>query len=206
MHAQPGMTTHPVRLRVETPAQLERAHVIIRLALLIALGAIGGSSLYWLLYLALPALAALLISSKGPERYLAEDASRAVPVLRWLAAAYAYLWLLTDAVPSREPGGPVELEIDLDARPTVGSALLRLLYSLPPLVLLALLSIPACLLWVIGAIAILVRRRVPRVIADFFAMVLRYQFRLVAYHLSLFDRYPSFAEAPLAPVTHPGAV
>jgi hypothetical protein len=185
---------------------MERAHVIIRLSLLLAVGTIGCSSLYWLLYLVAPAVAALQISSKGSERYLAEDAPAIVRVLRWLAAAYAYLWLLTDAFPTSSEGGSVALEVESGGSPTTDSALLRLIYSLPALLVLAVLSIAAGLLWLLGAIAILVRRRMPHAIRNFLALTLRYQFRLAAYHLSLVDRYPSFEEAPLVPVPHSGTV
>jgi hypothetical protein len=41
---------------------------------------------------------------------------------------------------------------------------------------------------------ILVRRRLPAVVFEFFHMKLRGQFRLIAYHLSLVDVYPSFEE------------
>jgi uncharacterized protein DUF4389 len=192
------MSTHPVRLRVERPVRMERIHVLIRFVLLLSLGAIGCSSLYWLLYLALPALAALLISQKGVERYFAEDAPRIVRILRWLAAAYAYLWLLTDAFPTSEAGDPVELEVDIGGRPTATSALLRLLYSLPALLLLAVLSLAAAVLWLVGAVAILARQRIPEAIADFLALTLCYQFRLIAYHLSLVERYPSFDAVSVA--------
>ena len=188
------MTTHPVHFGVEPPARMERIHVAIRLVLLIALGTIGCSSLYWFLYLALPALAALLISQDGPGDYLAEDAPRIVRVLRWLAAAYAYLWLLTDAFPGSEKGEAVELRIETGGTPSTGSALLRLLYSVPAVLLLALLSIVGGLLWLVGAVAILARQRLPGAIADYLALTLRYQFRLAAYHLSLVDRYPSLQE------------
>jgi hypothetical protein len=184
---------------------MEPVHVLIRIALLVALGAVGCSSVYWLLYLALPAIAALLIAKKGSERYLAEEGPAIVRVLRWLAAAYAYLWLLTDAVPTSEAGGPVELEITTGGSPKTGSALLRLISSLPALLLLAVLSLAAALLWPIGAVVILAYRRTPTAVADFLTLKLRYQFRLVAYHLSIVDAYPSL-EVPVTNVAHPGAV
>jgi len=177
---------------------MQRIQVLIRLVLLLALGAIGCSSLYWFLYLALPAIAALLISQKGVERYFAEDAPGIARVLRWLAAAYAYLWLLTDAFPTSEAGAPVELEVETGGTPTVTSALLRLLYSVPAVLLLAVLSLAAAFLWLVGAVAILVRQRIPAAIADFLALTLCYQFRLIAYHLSLVERYPSFDEVCVA--------
>lgn len=198
-----GMGTHPVQFRVQPAIRMERTQVLIRLALLLALGAVGCSSVYWFLYLTFPALAALLISDRGGERYLAEDAPRMVRILGWIAGAYAYLWLLTDTFPTREAIGPVELKVDVNGSPTTSSALLRLLVSLPALLLLVVLSIAAAFLWLIGALVILVRQRIPAAIADFLALTLRYQFRLVAYHLSLVSNYPSFEEAPGVSISHP---
>ena len=97
-----------------------------------------------------------------------------------------------------------ELEVETEGTPTATSALLRLVYSLPALFILAVLSFAAGALWVIGAIAILLTQRMPHAIAAFFALMLRYQFRLAAYHLSLVGRYPSFAEAATR-VPHSGA-
>lgn len=188
------MTTHPAQLQIETPQRMQRIHVLIRLVLLAALGTVGCSSVYWLLYLALPGIAALLLANDGPEPYLADDAPKLVRVLRWLASAYAYLWLLTDAYPTAE-GGPVDLQIEVGGKPTAGSALLRLLTSIPALLLLALMSFAATVLWLIEAIVILVRARPSAALSDFLALTLRYQFRLIAYHLSLVERYPSLQSA-----------
>jgi Domain of unknown function (DUF4389) len=193
----PPMNVHPVQFHVE-PSRMLRVQVVVRLALLAALAVIGCSSVYWLLYLALPAGAALFLSRDGAERYLVEDSRGVLRVLRWLAGAYAYLWLLTDALPNADVRGPVELTVEVGGRPTVGSALLRLATSLPALVLLVALSIAASLLWIVGAIWILVTERMPPAIADFIAMKLRYQFRAVAYHLSLVEAYPSLPEEPLS--------
>ena len=184
------MTNHPVQLQIEHPGQTERIHVATRLAFLLAFATLGCSSVYWALYLALPAAVAVVLIRKGGERYLAEDAPRIVRVLRWLASAYAYLWLLTDVLPTAE-GSPVDLKIEVAGRPTAGSALLRLLFSLPALVLLALLSAASGILWVVGAVLILVRKQLPAAIADILTLTLRFQFQLIAYHLSLVERYPS---------------
>lgn len=205
MHPTRGMSTHPVRFRVEPPARMQRVHVAIRLLLLMALGTLGCSSLYWVLYLALPALAALFVAQGGGARYLTDDAPGIVRVLRWLARAYAYLWLLTDAAPTVEAGGTVDLEVEPSGTPTAGSALLRLVYSIPALFLLMILSFVAGILWIVEAIVILVRARPSLGISDFLAMTLRFQFRLVAYHLSLVDRYPSLVEAEAPLSQQPGA-
>jgi Domain of unknown function (DUF4389) len=119
---------------------------------------------------------------------------RLAPALRWLAGAYAYLWLLTDSPPSIEPGRVAELEVHPSGAPTATTALTRLFTSLPAVLILWILSIAAGLLWPIGAIFILVRKRLPAVLFDFFLLMLRGQFRVIGYHLSLVDRYPTFEE------------
>jgi hypothetical protein len=198
------VSSHPVQFQVE-PSPMRRVQVVIRLALLAALAAVGCSSIYWIAYLALPVAAAMLVSRDGAVEYLGADSPRILRVVRWLAGAYAYLWLLTDVVPTTEPVGPVELTVEVGGRPTPASAIARLVTSLPALVLLAVLSIAASIFWVFGAIAILTSERVPAGIADFIAMKLRYQFRLIAYHLSLVDAYPTLAELRLAPTPPRGA-
>ncbi len=193
------MSSHPVRFRIEPPARLERIHVVIRLALLLALGMLGCSAVYWLLYLALPALVALFILQKGGERYLSDGAPRIVRGLRWLAGGYAYLWLLTDALPTTEIGGPLDFDVEVSGAPTAASALLRLVFSLPALLMACVLSLAATFLWLVGAIVVLINQRMPEAITDFLTLALRYQSRLIAYHLSLVERYPSLKEAPPAP-------
>lgn len=192
------MSSHPVRFRVERTTHFARVHVVIRVALLVAVGAVGCASLYWMLYLALPALVAMVAIQKGGDHYIAQDAPRIVRVIRWFAGAYAYLWFLTDVLPTSAGGGAVELEVDASGKPTATSSLMRLLSTLPALLVALLLSLAATLLWVIGALAILVNERMPVAIGDFLVMTLRFQTRLTAYHLSLVERYPSLeASSPV---------
>jgi hypothetical protein len=194
------MFNHPVQLEIEHPKNTARIHVVTRIVLLAAFAALGCSGIYWFLYLALPALAAMGVLRKGGERYLAEDAPRIARVLRWFASAYGYLWLLTDFLPTAD-GSPVDLRVEAGGHPTAGSALLRLLYSLPALVVLALLSLAAGILWIVGAVLILVRERIPGAIVDFLSLTLQFQFQLVAYHLSLVDAYPSLRTARVVHAT-----
>lgn len=198
------MDRHPVILRIES-ARMHRAHVAVRLVLLVCLGTLGCSSGYWLVYFMVPAVAALLVSRDGGEAYLRGSSRRLLPILRWLAGAYAYLWLLTDAVPRVDADGPVQLEIDPGGNPTVEKAIARLFTSFPALLFLVLLSVVAVPLWVIGALAIVVSERVPAFVGDFLSMKLTYQFRLVAYHLSLVDAYPSLSDVPVRDAHYPRA-
>jgi hypothetical protein len=191
------MAPHPVQLYVDLQPRTQRIHIVIRLLLLAAIGAIGCSSVYWILYLGLPAVVAMRILQRGNQgadggqRYLADDGPKVIRILRWLASAYGYLWLLTDVLPTAQ-GSPIDLEIHSGGRPTAGSALLRILTAFPALILLMVLSVVLGLAWLVGAVFVLVRERMPSAITDFLSFVLRFQMRLAAYHLSLVDRYPSF--------------
>jgi hypothetical protein len=194
------MSDHPVQLEVTIPTRTARLHVVTRLVLLLALGVLGTSAVTWAVYLAIPAVVALVISQKGGDHYLTDSSGMIVKVLRWFASAYGYLWMLTDVLPTTQ-GGPVELHVTPEGNPTMTSALLRLLTSLPALLVLAVLSAVAGLCWIVAAVVVLVRERMPAGIARFIAVVLRYQFRLIAYHLSLVDRYPSLQEGTVVHAT-----
>src|SRR5205814_8440412 len=115
-----------------------RLHVVIRLALLLALTTLGFSSIYWCLYLALPAIVAVVLTNESGASYLADDGPRIGRVLPWVATTYAYLWFLSNELPTAD-GSPVELQIETSGTPTVGSALGRLVTSLPALLLVSVL-------------------------------------------------------------------
>jgi hypothetical protein len=159
---------------------------------------LGLSALYGALYLALPALVSLLVAQKGADACRTQYLPRVIRVLRWLAGAYGFMWMITD-VPPTAARSPVDLQIEPSGQPTASSALLRLITSLPALLVFAVLSVVATLLWIVAALFVLVRERMPDGVARFIVATLRYQFRLVAYHLSLVDRYPSLHDGS---VTH----
>jgi hypothetical protein len=98
----------------------------------------------------------------------------------------------------------VDVAPSSSSRPTVGSALMRLIKSLPALVVWALLCCIATIVWLIAAVSILVQRRYAAGLRTFMVGVLRYQARLLAYHASVVDSYPPFeldAPDPPAPAT-----
>jgi Domain of unknown function (DUF4389) len=95
---------------------------------------------------------------------------------------------------------PVDVQVNLSGVPTVRTALLRLVFSLPALLLVAVLSIASGFVWLLAALAALVSERVPRALAEFLLLAIRVRFRFIAYHLSLVDRYPSLADQS---VNHP---
>ncbi|HEX8114184.1 MAG TPA: DUF4389 domain-containing protein [Kofleriaceae bacterium] len=197
--------TYPVQLEVTSPVRFDRVQLALRVVLAIALGWVGVSA-GWLgcaLFLALPVIAAVVISTRGAQAYLDNTGPKVWQVVSWLLAFSAYMLLLTDRFPVGEPTG-VQVQIRPDGHPTTSSALLRLITSLPSGLVLALLGCVSSVLFVIGAVMILAEEQVPAWILGFQRGVLRWQARLAGYHASLIDEYPpfSFEADPAQPGDH----
>jgi Domain of unknown function (DUF4389) len=180
----------PVTLDVERPPAFQRAHVFLRVGLLVLIGWIGHP--FGLLWLGVPVVAAILVSQKGGKRYLDEDGPTITRVLNWILDLVAYLALLTDEMPARDEHR-VRLQVDRSGSPTVGSTLLRILYVIPSLVVFAILSFVAAIVWVLAAVFVLVDETYPESMWRFLLGILRWEACLLAYLASLVDRYPPFA-------------
>jgi len=185
-----GSVSFSVTLDVERPQRFDRVQVVLRLALLVLVGWIGHP--VGLLWLGLPLVAAVLVSQKGGQRYLDEDGPTVTRVLNWILDLVAYLVLLTDELPGQGKH-PVRLQIERSGSPTVGSALLRLLYAIPSLIVLAILTFVSGIIWVIAAILVLIDENYPEGLWRFQLGLVRWEARLLAYLASLVDRYPPFA-------------
>ncbi len=162
--------------------------------ILLVLMAMSASWVSWLFWLGLPVFATLFVLQKGGDAYLRDEGAAIGRILHWLASAYAYLGLLTDELPTRKPSPAVRFELVTDLAPTARLALLRIITSIPALLLLVLLWILASILWIVGAVVVLVRERAPAAVQDFLELTVRFQLRVIAYHLSLVDTYPHLRE------------
>jgi hypothetical protein len=182
--------SYPVSFDIERPPAFQRAHVFLRLALLIVIGWIGHP--FGLLWLGVPVVAAILVSQKGGQRYLDEDGPKLTRLLGWIVVVIAYLALLTDRLPGRGEHG-VRFEVERSGTPTVGSALLRILYAIPSLIVLALLVLLGALVWLLAVVLVLVNERYPESVWRFLCGIVRWQANVLAYLASLTDGYPPFA-------------
>jgi hypothetical protein len=196
------MTPYPVHYHVERPARLDRLQLLIRIVAFAALGLLGLSfgTVFFFAYLALPAFAAIRLSSESP-RYLDDDGPRIVQGLSWLAAVSAWAGLLTDRLPSRSPVDTVSLQVEGTARaPTPVSAIWRILTGLPSALVLGILCWVGCFVWLWAALSILFVQRVGPGAFHYLEGLQRWSVRLLAYQASLVDEYPpfSFEEAPAA--------
>jgi Domain of unknown function (DUF4389) len=180
----------PVTLDVERPPAFDRAHVFLRLAVLIVIGWIGHP--IGLLWLGLPAVAAILVAQKGGQRYMDENGPTVTRVLGWIVAMLAYLALLTDRLPGPDEQS-VRFQIERSGSPTVGSALLRILYAIPNLIVFAILGFVSAFVWVVAMVLVLVNERYPEGMWKFLLGIVRWEAHLLAYLASLVDRYPPFS-------------
>lgn len=190
-----GHGVYPVALEAARPERFERVQVALRLLVCIALGALqqalGG--LWGTLYLFLPIVAAILISRRGGTGFIAQDASWLVALLEWVIGLYAYLMFVTDRFPLDTRARPARLHVQSEGMPTIGSALVRLLTSLPHAFVLALLGLVCTLIGLIAAVAILISERYPEALWRFQRDVLAWTARMLAYHASLVTPYPPFS-------------
>jgi hypothetical protein len=182
----------PVTFEVERPPVFQRAHVFLRVALLVVIGWIGHP--FGLFWLGLPVVAAILVSQKGGQRYLDENGPGVTRVLNWILDLAAYLALLTDELPG---GGrhAVRFQVERSGSPTVGSVLLRILWAIPSLIVLAILSFVGAIVWLLAAVRVLVDERYPESLWRFLAGLVRWEAHLLAYLASLVDDYPPFTLA-----------
>ena len=87
----------------------------------------------------------------------------------------------------------MRLEIRTGGSPTVGSALLRIIFGIPSAIVLGLLGIVFAVTWIIAAIMVLAQKNYPDGLFDFHRGVIRWQARLLGYQASLVEPYPPFA-------------
>jgi hypothetical protein len=201
------MADYPVSFSIRQPEKFDRAHVVIRLLIVIILSVLAGASgwIPGLVYLGIPVLAAVLISQKGAETYLAEADGTMTRWLRYIVGFYAYLALLTDKLPSEAMEDYLEFRVTPGGNPSTGNALVRIILALPSAIVLALRWIVGIVLGLIAAILILVQESYPAGIYDFLRGLMRWEARLLAYLASLVEEYPPFAldtgetETPAAP-------
>jgi Domain of unknown function (DUF4389) len=184
---------YPVAFEIERPPVFDRSHVFLRIAVLIVIGWIVHP--VGLLWLGLPVIAAILISQKGGQRYLSEDGPTVTRALNWIVDLVAYVALLTDRLPSRGQH-PVRFEIDRSGSPTRRSALLRIVYAIPSVIVLAILTWVGTIVWVFAMVLVFFTGTYPESWWHFLCGIVGWEARLVAYLASLVDRYPPFALAP----------
>lgn len=191
------MTEYPVDVEITAPPRFQRGQLALRILMAIVFGWLG-ITVGWLvcmLYAVLPLVAAVGISTTSSSRYPSEVGPKLWRALDWMLQLSAYMLLLVDAFPTR-PGSsvrPVRIDIRFTGAPTLGSALLRLVTSIPSAVVLCALWTVSGFLWLISAVCVIGGYPQPVWLVSFQSGVTRWDARLLAYHASLVEEYPPFA-------------
>lgn len=178
---------------VQPPQTFDKAQVALRILIIIVVAWLMNGVIYSAGYLLLPVVAAILISQKGGEKYLAEAEQGPVKWLRYAMMFYSYIALATDKFSTEKPEEIVKLEVHTSGTPTVGNALMRIILAIPHAIILGLLSIVFFVVWIAAAFSILTSGSPPQWAEDFIRGYLRWNARLLVYMASLVDEYPPFS-------------
>ena len=187
--ARAGNMSDPVVFDLERPPTFQRAHVLLRITLLVVIGWIGHP--LGLLWVGIPAVAAILVAQKGGQRYLDENGPMVTQALNWILDVTANVALLTDRLPAAGEH-PARFEVERSGVPTTGSTLVRIFYVIPSLIVFAVLMFVGSIVWVIAVVCVLVDERYPAGLWRFLRGLLRWEACVLAYLASLTDRYPPF--------------
>jgi hypothetical protein len=185
---------YPATFEIQRPTkEFDKAQVFLRILIVLVISFFGVSGIvFGGAYIVLPILAAILISQKGAQEYLASAVAGPVRWLQYLLGFYSYIALARDDIPMDSPDS-VLFRVQPTGTPTVGSALLRLILAIPHAFVLAILGIVFFFVWIIAAISILINGTYPDWAFGFIQGYLRWQARLFAYLASLVDEYPPFS-------------
>lgn len=190
------MATYAATFDIDRPERFARSQLALRILLVVALSIVG-FALSWIhsvLWLAVPVVAAILISQKGARRYHNEAEGNMTSWLRFIVGAYAYLALLTDKLPGDATAGPnSQFQVTPTGSPTVGGTLVRIILIIPHAIVLAILGIVAAVLTIFAAVMILVHETYPNGVYNYLRGYVRWQARVLAYMAALVDEYPPFS-------------
>ena len=187
---------YPVTFDVVRPPVFNRGRVFLRIALLILIGWLVHPA--GLLWIGLPVLAAVLVAQKGGRRYMDEDGPTVARALNWVIDLAAYIALLTDELPKRD-SPVVRFTVEPEGTPTTSSAVLRIVYAIPNVIVLALLTWVGAIVWTSAMVLVLATGTYPESWWQFLRGIVAWEARLMAYLASLVDRYPPFSLEPGTP-------
>lgn len=185
---------YPATFNVTLPEEFDKAQVALRIVIVVVLSFLQiGNIIFGGAYLLLPVLAAILIAQKGPVQYLEDAEKGPTKWLRYLLSFYSYMALATDKISTSAPEEVVDLKVEPNGSPSVGSALIRIILAIPHAIVLGLLGIIFAICWIVAAIAILINGTYPEWAASFIRGYLRWTARVMVYMASLVDEYPPFS-------------
>lgn len=190
-----AISSYPATLEAGFPPRYERVQVLFRAMLIIAIGVLHRTvgSVFGILYLFLPILAAISISRNGGAGLRREDTRWFTRVIDWAVSFYAYFLFVIDTFPIRAEDRGAWLSLRANGSPRVGRALARLVTTLPHAIVLCVLGFASAIVAFAMAVSVLATGKCPDGLHTFQRDVVAYIGRVLAYHASLVDSYPPFA-------------
>jgi hypothetical protein len=188
-------SSYPVTLESRFSPRYDRIQVLYRVLWLAAIGLLHQTlgSLFVVLYLILPGAAAIAVTRNREAGFGEHDRDALVAVIDWAVSFYAYLLFVSDRFPSPTGNNATRLVVRPSGAPRVGSALARLLTTLPHAIVLGILGFCAGLVAFAMAVAVLVSEACPEGLRAFQRDVVAWIGRVLAYHASLVETYPPFS-------------
>ena len=195
---------YPATFDVAAPTSpLDKGQVVLRIVIVIVIGWLANwivGAAYWVL----PILAAVMISQKGAEQYLAGAQTGPVRWIRYLMGFFTYISLASDKLPFDDPDS-VNFQVRTTGSPSVGSSLVRIILGIPHALVLGILGFVFVIVWIISAISILINGTYPEWAFGYIRGYLRWNARVLAYMASLVDEYPPFSFSDDGTVGMPAA-
>ena len=187
-----GSGAYPVQVGAEKPARFQRVQVLLRIGIGLVLSLISNNVLLLGLLLG-PWYQRYSLVSAAAKGFMSATARPTPRSWRFLIGLQGYFFYATDEFPSWGKPGAVRYEYRLTGTPTIGSALLRILFVIPHAIALAVVGLLALLLALIATITVLINESVGHEIWRFLVGFVACEARVLTYHLSLVEEYPPFS-------------
>ena len=181
-----------MRVSAEMPDRFQRVQVLLRLGIGLVFWLIS-NNLLLLGFLLGPVVSAILIGRRGGERFHERYGMTYAKVVAFQSGLQGYLFYATDEFPSWGEPGAVRYEYRPTGMPTVGSALLRIVYVIPHVIVLAIVGFLALLLGLIATITVLINESVGREFWRILVGFVAWEARVLTYYLSMVEEYPPFS-------------
>ncbi len=104
----------------------------------------------------------MLVKEKGPDRFFAEDRERMTVLVGWIVGIYSYFAYLTDHLTlDARAESEIRFSVAPSGTPTPRSALLRIVTSVPNVIVFGLFGLLALVVWVMAGLFIVVTGQLP---------------------------------------------
>ncbi len=183
---------YPIGIEIEHSDEFDRMRAVLRILAYILTGWVLSAGWILIIFVSVPLVTGLLIARATPSGFYDRYGGTYVRILRTATAIYAWLLFVTDRFPVWAEDRPVTVAMRQLPSPTVGEAIVRTLLVIPHVILWSFLDLIGHIFAVGAFIWIIFSGRPPEIVQKINVAISAYFGRMLAYYLSLVDRYPPF--------------